>query len=380
MSTALDQAMAFLMEADKLKTVERSNVLQDSSRPENAAEHSWHLALCALVLAGDAPQGADIDRVIAMLLLHDLPEIDAGDMPVHHDHDADALARAEQAGADRLFGLLPPKKSREFHDIRTDFEAGISPSAVYAKRLDHLQPALQTLQNPAPPAKHLPITRHTLTQGRAARLAQDWPEAHGHAMALLNGESPTGPLAQRMAFLSDVDRLKGILRATLLTDRSRHENSAEHSWHVALMALTLPCPAQVDRARAVRMLILHDLVEIDAGDAPVFGEVDTAAVEAAEAKAADRIFGLLPGNEGAALRAIWDEFEALETPTAIWAKALDRFHPPNMEITNGGSSWVTYEVTHARFLTRVAPHIERGAPDLWAWLAPRVAAYFEARV
>ena len=191
--------------------------------------------------------------------------------------------------------------------------------------------------------------------------------------------SPDADLDTRMTFLMEADRLKSVVRATRLTDGSRHENSAEHSWHLTLFALTLAphAPDGVSIDRVIRMLILHDLVEIDAGDAPIFGTAPSQ--EADEQVAADRIFGLLPDPQAAQFRALWDEFEAAETPDAVFAKALDRFQPPNLNLANGGGSWTEYSVTEDQVRTRVGSRIERGAPDLWTWLAPRISAFFGKR-
>lgn len=189
----------------------------------------------------------------------------------------------------------------------------------------------------------------------------------------------TAELDARMAFLMEADRLKSVGRATRLADGSRHENSAEHSWHLALFALTLAphAPEGVSIDRVVRMLILHDLVEVDAGDAPFFAQGE--GQEQAERAAADRIFGLLPAAQGAAFRALWDEFEAAETVDARFAKALDRFQPPNLNLANGGGSWDDYGVSEAMVRDRVGGRIALGAPALWAWLAPRVASFFAGR-
>ncbi|MGB3406114.1 MAG: HD domain-containing protein [Jannaschia sp.] len=187
-------------------------------------------------------------------------------------------------------------------------------------------------------------------------------------------------LDARMTFLLEADRLKTVSRATRLADGTRFENSAEHSWHLTLFALTLAphAPTGVSIDRVIRMLILHDLVEIDAGDVPIFaaGTQDTRTQDAAEARAADRIFNLLPQAEAQAFRALWDEFEAARTPDAIFAKSLDRFQPPNLNLANGGGSWTDYDVTEEEVRTRVGPRIARGAPTLWAWLEPRIAAFF----
>ena len=131
---------------------------------------------------------------------------------------------------------------------------------------------------------------------------------------------------------------------------------------------------QIDRV--IQMLLLHDLVEIDAGDAPIFDNHDVAALEAAEAQAADRLFALLPPDQAQAFRALWDEFEANESPDAIFAKPLDRFQPPVMNLASGGGSWTDYNVDEDQVRTRVGTKINHGAPGLWSWLSPRIAAFF----
>lgn len=187
-------------------------------------------------------------------------------------------------------------------------------------------------------------------------------------------------LDAQMAFLNEADKLKSILRATTLCDGSRSENSGEHSWHIALYALVLGehAPDGVDINRVIKMLLLHDLVEIDAGDAPIFGDHDVSAMEVKETKAADRIFGLLPDDQNEELRAIWNEFEAAQTPDAIFAKSLDRFQPPNQNLKSNGGSWTDYCVTYEAIESRVGSKVAKGAPTLWAWLAPQIKAWFKS--
>lgn len=188
----------------------------------------------------------------------------------------------------------------------------------------------------------------------------------------------TGRLDRQMAFLVEADRLKRIDRASYVTGRSRRENSAEHSWHLTLFALTLAdqAPEDVRIDRVIRMLILHDLVEIDAGDAPIHGDFDAAAMAAKEQAAADRIFGLLPDDQARDFRALWDEFEASDSPDATFAKSLDRFQPPVLNLNAGGGSWPDYNVSEDQIRTRVGTKIARGAPGLWHWLSPKLAAWF----
>ncbi|SMO78279.1 HD domain-containing protein [Paracoccus laeviglucosivorans] len=371
--TDLTRRFAFLNEADRLKSVDRANVLMDLSRPENSAEHSWHVALYALVFGGS-------DRAIAMILLHDLVEIDCGDHPIHLEHDGPAVAAAELAAAQRLFAMLPD--GGRLLDLWQEFEAGETEDARFAKRVDHVQPMFQVLGAPQPLPEHLRIVRDNMTAGRAARLWTEWPEVMAAGQALLDGGQVSADMIGPLAFLAEADRLKSVYRASLLCDASRTENSAEHSWHLALYALVMaPFAGEgVDIGRVIRMLILHDLVEIDTGDVPIHSQGGAAhhssAQMAAEDAAADRLFGMLPAPQGAALRALWAEFEANDTPDAVFAKSLDRAQPVMQNIASGGGSWVAYDVTYDQLVERVGVRIQRGAPALWDWLSESAQVYF----
>ncbi|MDR5654507.1 HD domain-containing protein [Ruixingdingia sedimenti] len=195
----------------------------------------------------------------------------------------------------------------------------------------------------------------------------------------------TDRLSAQFAFLTEADRLKSVLRANTLCDGSRAENSGEHSWHLALYALVLADQAGpgVNIDRVIRMLLIHDLVEIDVGDVPIHSADGTAhgsaAVQAAEARAADRIFGLLPADQAAGLRALWAEFEAAETPDAVFAKSLDRVQPVAGNIAAGGGTWATFGVTWPQLESRVGSKIARGAPQIWGWLRARAKPWFDAR-
>lgn len=192
----------------------------------------------------------------------------------------------------------------------------------------------------------------------------------------------TDRLAAQFAFLNEADRLKSVLRATTLCDGSRPENSGEHSWHLALYALVLADQAGpgVSIDRVIRMLLLHDLVEIDVGDVPIHSQNGTAhgsaETQAAEARAADRMFGLLPPDLAVELRALWDEFEAAETPDAVFAKSLDRVQPVIANLQSGGGTWISYNVTWDQLEARVGTKVARGAPALWDWLREKARAWF----
>lgn len=368
--------LVFLTEADRLKSVTRASTLTDQSRAENSAEHSWQAALGALIWLPDLPE-AELDRILAMLLLHDLVEIDAGDQPIDLPHDAEALARAERDAADRLFALLPADQGPALRAIWEEFEAMENTAARLAKSVDFAIPVLQVWAADPRRPDHEQIARQNTAQGRARLLAETLPDLYTH----LHGEMSGGraETAARCAFLAEADRLKRIERATTLCDASRPENSAEHSWHLALFALVLAdhAPADVSIARVMRMLLLHDLVEIDAGDVPIYAQTAAgqAETEAAELAAARRLFGLLPDRQGDALLALWREFESANTPDARFAKALDRFQPPLQNLASGGVSWIAHGATYDMVEARVGRAIARSMPAFWDHIAPRIRAF-----
>lgn len=173
-------------------------------------------------------------------------------------------------------------------------------------------------------------------------------------------------LAQQIQFIIEIDKLKGILRQTRLTDNSRRENSAEHSWHLAMMAIALAeyAPPNVDLVLTIKMLLIHDLVEIDAGDTFCYDLQGNQDKAAKEEKAATRLFGMLPAEQGRELRDIWEEFEASETATARFAAALDRIQPLLHNQQNQGGTWLAYGITKNQVMQRMAP-VKDGAPALW---------------
>lgn len=173
-------------------------------------------------------------------------------------------------------------------------------------------------------------------------------------------------LRQQLAFIVEVDQLKLVLRRTLIADASRHENSAEHSWHLALAAMALAEHAQreADVMQATRMVLVHDLVEIDAGDTFAYDPAANVGRVAREVIAADRLFGMLPTEQGVELRALWEEFENGRTATARFAIALDRLLPLLLNDAANGGSWGAHGVTRGQVLRRMAP-IEDAVPQLW---------------
>ncbi|MBD1875476.1 HD domain-containing protein [Nodosilinea sp. FACHB-131] len=176
-------------------------------------------------------------------------------------------------------------------------------------------------------------------------------------------------LQQQIAFVVEIDRLKQVLRQTQLMDASRRENSAEHSWHLAVMALVLAeyAPAEVDMQRAIHQMLIHDLVEIDAGDTFCYDAAGHDGKAEREQRAADRIFGLLPEAIAQQLRHLWDEFEAQVTPTARFAASLDRIQPLLHNWQTQGGTWKQHGICRAQVMQRMAP-VKNGAPELWPFV------------
>ena len=177
--------------------------------------------------------------------------------------------------------------------------------------------------------------------------------------------NPADRLEQQIAFIVEIDRLKTVIRQNYLADGSRRENTAEHSWHVTLMAVILSEHAAepVDRARVLELLLVHDLVEIDAGDTFAYDSAGEQTKAAREQAAAERIFGLLPAAQAAYLRAAWDEYEASETPEARFALSLDRLMPMIHNSLTEGRAWQANGVAADKVRHR-AESITRGAPAL----------------
>lgn len=175
-------------------------------------------------------------------------------------------------------------------------------------------------------------------------------------------------LAQQIAFIKEVDKLKYILRKTKLFNSNRPENDAEHSWHLSLMAIILVDHANttVDLLKVIKMLLIHDLVEIDAGDTFIYDTQKSHDNTEEERAAAQRIFGILPEPQAHELLAIWEEFEAMETNEAKYARAMDRLEPLLQNTSNNGGTWrefgVPYETVYAKKQV-----IQHGSQTLWTF-------------
>lgn len=183
---------------------------------------------------------------------------------------------------------------------------------------------------------------------------------------------------QQLKFITEIDQLKLVLRQTLLMDQSRRENSAEHSWHLAIMAIVLAdyAPAPVNLSKVLKMVLLHDIVEIDAGDVFCYDVQGNVGKEDRECAAASRIFGLLPPEHAQEFRQIWDEFEAKQSVDAQFATALDRIQPFLHNLQTEGGTWTLHRIKKDQVLQRMAP-VKEGTPELWTWVEEAIAQAIE---
>ena len=194
-----------------------------------------------------------------------------------------------------------------------------------------------------------------------------------------NGGMSDDRLSRETAFLTEADRLKLVFRRTLLTDGSRRENTAEHSWHIILTAMVLRDYAAepLDFERVVEMLAVHDLVEIDAEDTFAYDVEGNQTRPDRERRAADRLFGLLPQAAGARFRALWEEFEARQTPESRFANAVDRFQPLLLNLATEGGTWRIYHPTREQVLRRMDP-VRTALPALWPFVCEAIERFIPA--
>ncbi len=186
-------------------------------------------------------------------------------------------------------------------------------------------------------------------------------------------------LEQQIRFITEIDKVKNIFRQTYLADGARKENDAEHSWHIALMAYLLQEYAEepVDVPKVMLMVLIHDLVEIDAGDTYAYDPEGAKTKREREVRAADRIFGLLPEDQGTYFRALWDEFEAYESADAKYAHLLDNFQPLLLNDASGGKSWSEHEVKKSQIYKR-NEKIEETSAEVWECMKNIVQKHIDA--
>lgn len=185
-------------------------------------------------------------------------------------------------------------------------------------------------------------------------------------------------LEQQVKFLVEIDKVKNIFRQTYLADANRKENDAEHSWHLAIAAFLLKehVKEEVDLLKVIIMVLIHDLVEIDAGDTYAYDDVGVATKLEREEKGADRIFGMLPEDQRQYFLELWEEFEAYESADAKFAHLLDNFQPLLLNDASNGKSWAEHGVKKSQIYKRNAK-IEETSEDVWNYMKSLVEKHIE---
>ena len=192
----------------------------------------------------------------------------------------------------------------------------------------------------------------------------------------MSKEEAMKDVSKTVQFVLEIEKLKGVLRKVRPIWEERYENTAEHSWQIALFSLSMASTLEltIDVTRVVAMLLVHDVGEIDAGDKFVFAQDGWEERKAAELKALERICGMASQKTGDLLLGLWKEFDAGESAEARFAKAIDRSMPVLLNLNRKGGSWVENGVTYERVVNRVRPEIESGCPELWEYLKPQLEA------
>lgn len=373
----LKQQIAFIMEMDKLKSIDRMTKIICEDRVENDAEHSWHVALMALVLEPFAAEPVNIEHVIKLLLVHDVVEIDAGDTYIYAGADAEEQYQRELKAANRIFGLLPQDQAAELTALWQEFEARETAEAKFAKSIDRLSPFIyygfagegcwvdqgvddamvrgqMVSMSDASPAiqnmyEQLLATYQKFGVVRDSNNPDAEPKNDHKELAeyMQTIEFDDAALTKTIRFVTEMDKLKSIIRQTQLISVDRLENDAEHSWNLAIMSVILSehSNTKIDLLRVLKMLLIHDIVEIDAGDSPVYDLASQVGKEEREIAAATRLYGMLPTEIGAELNELWTEFEAHQSGDAQFARAMDRLSPLLNNFYTKGVRWAVFNVT-----------------------------------
>ena len=185
-------------------------------------------------------------------------------------------------------------------------------------------------------------------------------------------------LLKDMEFIIELDKMKSILRQTSLINEDRREDDAQHSWHISVMAMILAeySNEKVDVLKVMKMLLTHDLVEIYAGDTFCYDEVGNSDKREREVAAAEKIFGMLDEDKGTELRALWDEFEEMQTPDALFAASMDRLQPMLNNYHNSGGTWKKFDIAKSDIYKRIGP-VKDSSDELWKYVEHMIEDAFK---
>lgn len=385
--TSFQDRLAFFVATDALKETRRANWMYSTPRQETVAGHVWHTTLLARLLADAAPSGIDHNHVRDLLIVHDLVEVYAGDTVLWDDIPDHDVAAREQAAGERLVGLLPNAQQSLLDPLWREFQAQETLESRWARSIDALHPMVMSWFPGAPghanksltPTKILVRKQPFLEPFPAIWELARWLVRQAVDQRLIPGDEMTprqdvsSSLSARLNFFVATDVLKQEQRSNHILSAERTESVAEHSWHLMLLGLICAdfAPDDVDIDRALDLLLIHDLVEVYAGDNPVHLITDADLVRHSEDEAAARLLATIPENAlGAGFATLVEEFQTCITPHARFAKALDALHPAIMTWGPGSHvhpDFVGNPPEEGMILGWKRPYIA-DYPELWAWL------------
>lgn len=383
--------LRFFLATDALKETRRANWIYSSARFETVAEHNWHTLLLAMLLADAAPEDVDHNHVRDLLIVHDLVEVYAGDTPIWDDVARATEAEREHAAGERLMALLPDDIFPRFDPLWREYQAQETAEARFGRAIDTLHPVLMSwseggqghsngaitpaklIERKRPTIERYPllwelvthviqqaVDRGSLPSDAAVRRRDVAREADGSTMSGLH---------ERLAFFLATDRLKEERRANFILAHPRQESVAEHCWHVSLLAMLLADCASggVDIDRVADLLIVHDLVEVYAGDTRIDDLEGQSTAAVREAAAATQLLALLPEPSRLRFARLIDEFQRQQSEEARFARAIDTLHPTMLTWVDGAHEHPDHEhapVSPSIVIERKRVMLER-YPALW---------------
>lgn len=340
--------LEFFTEAGRLKSTRRANWVRGEQRFESVAEHVWHTTLLAMLFADTAPPGIDLDRVRDLLIVHDLVEVYGGDLPMWDQTDTASMESREWAAGERLMALLPQAQRQQFDPLWKEFQRQETLESRFARAIDAIHPMIVSWYPPAIGHQRRKEITPTRIVGRKHPDIGDFPalwdvaewlivnavhegliQGDDTSDAMLLRRSVAPELVHRLEFFIETDRLKSLPRENWLRHDERHETVAEHVWHATLLAMLLAdvAPPEADIDTILDMLVVHDLVEVYAGDISFWDQMPFDEVVAREMAAGERLVSLLPMYVRERFDLLRREFQAQETVEARFARAVDTLHP-----------------------------------------------------
>lgn len=379
----LHTRLPFFLATDALKEVRRANWIRGEARFETVAEHCWHATLLAMLLADAAPDGTDHNRVRDLLIVHDLVEVYAGDTPIWDVALRETEAERELAAGARLMVLLPSDVSPTLELLWREFQVQTTNEARFARAIDTLHPLLMSWAEGGHGYSEEAITPTALLERKRPTIAAYsilWELVVEVIQSAVNRGSlpvddfiqcgdetlPLTALSSRLEFFLAADALKEVRRANRVHASMRYETVAEHCWHSSLLALLFAdaAPERIDQDRVRDLLTIHDLVEVYAGDTPLWNDELRGTEVERERHAASRLLALLPDDIEQRFHSLIHEFLDQQTEEARFARAVDSLHPLLVSWTEGGQGHPEHAFTPSWLIERKRPTVSP-YPELW---------------